>query len=160
MKKPDHYIDVAEERIEKASHQNELGLNLSDLPLRRLPESITKVLQLERLYLNCGELTCLPDNIGALKNLKILDLGKNQLESLPESFGQLRELKRLNISENNLVSLPISIKSLNLLEILCLHGNEGLRLPIELLGSKDSLLCGQPGNTNPADILDYYFRTR
>jgi internalin A len=57
--------------------------------------------------------------------------------------------------------LPEWLRELSALEELYLHGNDALGLPPEVLGPSYEELLGTKGApAKPADILDYYFRTR
>jgi len=63
-----------------------LHLNLSQLELERLPDTILNYLGLTLLDLSLNNLTSLPAAIGALKSLKELLLYGNQLVSLPDEL--------------------------------------------------------------------------
>ena len=58
---------------------NETYLDLSNLKLNSLPESIGNLSNLQNLYLYDNQLTSLPESIGNLKNVKWLHLYNNQL---------------------------------------------------------------------------------
>ncbi|MCA1592191.1 MAG: TIR domain-containing protein, partial [Acidobacteria bacterium] len=85
-------------------------------------------------------------------------LGGNQLTTLPESVTQLSQLQKLYLDGNRLTTLPESLKNLKRLERLYLHGNEALGLPAEVLGPSWLEFSSTPAK--PAEILEYYFRTR
>ena len=53
---------------------NEGVLDLRDKRISELPESISKLISLEVLYLSHNRLTALPESIGNLINLKVLYL--------------------------------------------------------------------------------------
>src|ERR1044071_9031884 len=72
--------------IEEAQRNRAAKLDLSGRGLTKIPESIGKLTQLQRLYL---------DN--------------NQLTSLPESLRHLRSLERLYLHENNALGLPAEV---------------------------------------------------
>ena len=80
---------------------------------------------------------------------------------LPETIGQLAQLQRLDLSHNQLTALPASLRRLSRLVQLYLHGNPALALPTEVLGPTWSDVAGDKAKpASPADILDFYFRTR
>ena len=62
----------------------ETALNLSDLDLEVLPESVCRLPRLRFLYLNNNRLTQLPKWIGQLAQLQELTLVGNRLTKLPE----------------------------------------------------------------------------
>ena len=125
--------------------------------LGELPESIGQLTQLQSLYLSRNRLTSLPEAIGKLVQLQVLNVSRNQLTELPDSIGWMVGLKRLYLDDNHLTGLPESLRNLRSLEILYLHGNNALDLPVEVLGD-DRLDALSRRTTNPAEILNYYFR--
>jgi internalin A len=133
-------------------------LDLSDLGLTKLPESIAQLSQLQILYLDGNQLTVLPESVTQLSLLEELSLTDNQLTTLPESVAQLSLLEVLYLDGNQLTMLPEALRKLTRLEELFLHGNEALGLPAEVLGSTWRERPVPPAK--PAAILDYYFRTR
>jgi internalin A len=132
-------------------------LSLTDNQLTALPEAFGQLAQLQMLSLTGNQLTALPKAIGRLAQLQTLDLARNRLTTLPEALGQLTRLQHLNLDGNRLAVLPEALRRMAGLETLYLHDNPALGLPAELLGptwQED----GEPAN--PADILDFYFRSR
>ena len=57
-----------------------------------LPDSISKLRNLESLLLVFNQLERLPDSICSLSSLHMLWLGNNRLKVLPRRFGQLSNL--------------------------------------------------------------------
>ncbi len=114
-------------------------LDLSDMKIPSLPESIGDFEILEYLDLGNNLLHSLPRSIGNLKNLIDLDLRKNKrLEYLPDSICQLSKLKSLNVYQCNLSALPNNIGNLGSLEWLRAPGNHLTSLP-EGLGNLTNL---------------------
>ena len=91
-----------------------------------------------------------------------LSLNGNQLTALPESIGQLTQLPDLWLNDNQLTALPKSMEKLIHLKELFLHGNDALGIPPEILGPPYGEVYGGQRATpgNPAEILQYYFRSR
>lgn len=74
-------------------------LNLSKTRIKSLPESFSKIKNLEVLALrDCERLLMLPPSIGRLKALEVLDLEGTELIDLPDSVGELASLKHLRVS--------------------------------------------------------------
>ncbi len=163
----------AEKKIEAARRTGATILNLIDMNLTEVPESLGQLSQLRTLALSRNQFTVLPESLGQLTQLEVFLLNNNQLTVLPEWLGQLTQLKTLILTDNHLTllpawlgqltqlrclylngneltALPESLQRLSCLRELWLHGNEALGLPPEVLDKVYS----------PAEILDYYFSTR
>jgi Leucine-rich repeat (LRR) protein len=65
----------------------------------------------------------LPNNIGILKNLEILSIPYNELTELPDSFENLQSLFKLNLCYNNFIKFPKVLFKLKKLNYLHLDGN-------------------------------------
>jgi len=57
-----------------------------------MPDSVSRLQNLESLLLVFNQLERLPDSICSLTGLHLLWLGNNRLRALPRRFGQLRNL--------------------------------------------------------------------
>jgi Family of unknown function (DUF6625)/Leucine rich repeat len=142
----------AERRIAEAKRTGKTVLNLSDLDLEVLPESVCRLAHLRFLHANNNRLTQVPESIGRLVRLRELSLlgncltqlprcvghlarleslrlDHNRLTQLPKWIGQLAQLKRLHLNSNQLARLPESIGQLAQLEELYLHRNQLTQLP-------------------------------
>ena len=119
----------AERKIAEALKMGAIELNLTGLGLRKLPESIGQLIQLQELNLSSNELRELPESIGQLSQLQSLNLSFTRLTGLPELIGQFSQLKELNLSYNQLRELPESIGQLSQLQSLNLSSNELRELP-------------------------------
>jgi len=130
-------------RVEYARDTNAIKLNLSNLGLTSLPETIFNSLtSLQVLYLHENELTSLPETIfNSLTSLQELSLSYNKLTSLPETiFNSLTSLQVLYLSGNELTSLPETIfNSLTSLQVLWLSNNKLTSLPETIFNSLTSL---------------------
>ncbi len=122
----------AEKRIAEVIRTGETDIDLSDMGLSELPESIGGLSQLHVLDLSRNRLTELPESLGSLAQLQELDLGINRLTALPDSVGNLTRLRELKLSRNSLTTLPESLGSLSQLQALALNLNEFTTLPRSL----------------------------
>ncbi len=118
-----------EQIIEQARIDRSSVLNLRDLQLTNLPESIGSLVHLTELDLSNNNLTYLPDNIGNMLSLSKLLLENNWLSTLPHSIGKLTNLKYLRVSINQLSSLPDSMCNLSDLNTLEVEDNQLVILP-------------------------------
>jgi Leucine-rich repeat (LRR) protein len=82
--------------------------------------------------LRASKIKRLPQTIANLRNLEELDMGRNGLRSLPVQIGSLHKLKRLGLDYNDLRELPASIGNLKNLRELSLRSNGGVKLPPSL----------------------------
>jgi hypothetical protein len=119
----------AERRIAEAERTGEPVLNLSDLDLEVLPESVCRLAHLRFLYANNNRLTQVPESIGRLVRLRGLSLLGNCLTQLPRCVGHLARLESLRLSHNRLTQLPKWISQLTQLKKLHLDSNQLVRLP-------------------------------
>ncbi len=124
--------------------------------LTQLPNSITKIENLEVLHIRECKIASLPEKLGDLKALKKLDATKNRIRALPDSFGSLTSLKvalfagndltswpksgcrtfslqELDLTRNQIIFLPEEIGQLIQLKVLRLEGNKLSSLPPSLL---------------------------
>lgn len=141
---------------------NLIELWLYDNQLTSIPKEIGQLTNLTGLWLFNNQLTNIPTELGQLTKLKMLRLDQNQLTTLPAEIGQLAKLTELYLQNNHLSSLPESLKDIRSLKRLFLHGNSQLGIPLELLGPDPikSYIRAREEAVDPAQILDYYFRTR
>ena len=141
MAKGKAYLE-AEQKIEEARSSGATELDLSDMGLTELPDSLWELTSLQELHLQINQLTVLPESIGQLRSLDMLLLASNQLTVLPESIGQLVALENLILSDNLLTSLPVCLRELSKLDYLCLGyesgGNPIFELP-DFLGELPKL---------------------
>lgn len=130
-------LNLSDNRINELS--SEIGdswpnlevLNLSRNHLKALPQSLSKLEKLRKLYVNDNELNFegIPNSIGKLYNLEVFMLSNNKLELIPEGVVRCGKLKKLVLSNNNLLTLPEAIYFLNDLKVLDLNNNPNLILP-------------------------------
>ena len=74
-------------------------LDLSHTRVRSLPQSISRLVQLQKFLLrSCELLVQLPSEVGDLSNLKVLDLEGTEITNLPLDIGRLTNLTCLKVS--------------------------------------------------------------
>lgn len=96
-------------RIEEAKRSNSTSLDLIDLKLTAIPDSIAQLSNLRKLQLNSNQLTTIPDSIVELPKLKSLHLSGNRLTAIPDSIAELANLENLDIGGNPLIEFPRSL---------------------------------------------------
>ncbi|MFT5465988.1 MAG: GTPase SAR1 family protein [Verrucomicrobiales bacterium] len=119
----------AEKKIEEAFRTGAKDLDLSNMWLIELPESLGQLTQLQTLGASRNKLTALPESLGQLTQLQTLDLSNNQLTELSESLGQLTQLEALDLSCNQLTELSESLGELRRLNRLNISKNQLTTLP-------------------------------
>jgi Leucine-rich repeat (LRR) protein len=130
----DEAYSAAEKKIEEAKHSGRKDLNLSNMQLTELPESLGQMAELEYLDVSYNQLAILPGWLGSLTQLTSLSLNNNQLVALPEPLGSLQKLKSLYAYENQLTTLPESLGQLCELQTLSVFGNQLSALPESIAG--------------------------
>ncbi len=129
---PNNALAEAERRIHLAYENRDAELNLDELGLTDIPNSILSLNSLSKLNLSHNRLRQLPDYISQLPNLRDLDLGDNPLETVPQWIGDMRRLRHLSLYANRLAEVPPSIRQLKELESLGLGGNNISEIPLWL----------------------------
>ncbi|MED6135744.1 hypothetical protein PIB30_049492 [Stylosanthes scabra] len=72
-------------------------LNLSQSDIKKLPDSLRKMCNLQTLKLRCcSKLTTLPDEISNLVNLRHLDIWGTPLKEMPKAMGRMKQLQILS----------------------------------------------------------------
>ena len=120
------------DRIEMAWRFGATTLNLSDLGLTNLPESLAQLQNLQTLNVSGNQLTALPDSLAQLQNLQVMKAYGNQLKDLPGSLAQLQNLHELSVQSNQLTTLPDFLAQLQNLRVLHVHANQLTALPDSL----------------------------
>ncbi|MCE7922801.1 MAG: TIR domain-containing protein [Haliscomenobacteraceae bacterium CHB4] len=130
--------EEALKRIEQVKKDQKTVLNLSDLNLDTIPESIGELKNLTEFHARKNQLVALPDSISELKNLTRLDVRNNQICSLPNNIGNLIKLINLEVFKNKITILPDSVGHLKDLIRLDLADNQFSVLP-ESIGALKQL---------------------
>jgi Leucine-rich repeat (LRR) protein len=138
-------VDTSLVRIGELRYLRHLYIDWNN-NITELPAGISKLTDLESLYINhCYELQ-IADRLGAcknlrkltlkeialkeyplcinkLKNLEQLDLTDNEIETVPKSIGRLKKLQHLEMGSNRVTILPPNIRQLKKLKYLGLADN-------------------------------------
>jgi GTPase SAR1 family protein len=113
----------AEMKIEAARRSGAKKLNLSNMGLTELPESLGQLTQLQTLDLSYNQLRALPESLGQLTQLQEINFAENRLTRLPQSLIQITRMRSLNLTGNRLTTLPEWLVQLKSLSYLYIHGN-------------------------------------
>jgi len=115
-----------------AEKKNKQWLNLSQKRLVRLPDEISRLSQIRKLYLSTNKLEELNPALFHLSDLDILDIINNKLHKVPPEIRGLHKLCKLYLSHNRIEELCPEIGCLTELESLALDHNKISRLPSEI----------------------------
>jgi internalin A len=81
----DEAYQIAIERIESALEEGSTELDLSELGLSEVPDSIANLSNLIELNLSKNQITKIPEAIAQLTNLSRLFLASNQITEIPKA---------------------------------------------------------------------------
>jgi internalin A len=112
----------AERLIAECRDTRSSGLNLNDLGLRELPESLRALHWLSRLNVEDNELVHLPNWLGDLAQLRELFVNSYSLKTVPASISQLTELNTLSVIGGSPSVAQINLGSLRKLRVLAIAG--------------------------------------
>lgn len=121
-------LSLVTERIKSAVDKNSKTLDLSNIGVKKLPNSIFKFKELIKLYGNKLN-DNLPEKINEFMKLSTLNLSDNPLERLPISISEFGDLTHLSCSNTDINELPDEIGRLTGLKVLELGGSKLLKLP-------------------------------
>lgn len=107
-------------------------LSLDNNQLTAIPEFLVQLSNLRRIYLSNNHLTAIPDFLGHISNLEVLKLNGNKLTSIPNFLGRFPNLQILNLNGNQLTAVPDSLGQLSNLRELYLSGNQLTAVPDSL----------------------------
>ena len=119
----------AERRIAHCLDSRSPGLDLGNLGLRRLPESLRQLGWLTVLNINVNRLTRLPAWLGELTALREIHAHHNPLKAIPASLGRLAQLERLGISGGTPSAVQEDFGSLKSLQHLVINNSGLTQLP-------------------------------
>lgn len=96
-------------------------LDLTKNNIKEIPEGIGELTQLQYLAVSKTGLERVPTDIGKLKNLKYINLNQNELVLLPPQFGDMENLEIVDLWSNNLNELPATLAKLKKLKVMDLR---------------------------------------
>lgn len=99
-------LKIAELRINEIAKLKGEQLNLSNLNLETVPDSIVKVERLVELDLSNNCLSTLPDSLLENKFLKTIDLRNNRFSKFPLVLSKFEDLKTIRLDYNFIKSFP------------------------------------------------------
>lgn len=115
-------VAEATRRIEEVRRTNVSSLDLSELSLTAVPETLGQLTNLEVLNLSTNAITAIPDSLAQLTNLKVLKLSNNLITSIPDSLAQIANLQSLDLRFNKVGVIPDSLAQLaNLQELVFIY---------------------------------------
>jgi internalin A len=135
----------AERRIENVRREGGRRLDLSELGLKSVPESVRALASVEVLDFSGNELSKLPEWVARVPMLGVLDLHRNPMRELPVSLMEATKLFWLSVSRTRLESLPTWLGELNNLNYL-LAEDLGLSSVPECIRQCKKLLLLNLGN--------------
>jgi internalin A len=121
-----------ERRIEEARLSRAPALDLREVGLTAIPDSLSRLTNLRSLDLSGNQITVILDSLSGLTNLRSLDLSDNQITVIPDSLSSLTNLQSLRLGGNQITSIPDSLTRLTNLQRLHLGGNRVAALPDSL----------------------------
>ena len=107
-------------------------LSLYNNQIQEITEVITDLSSLEILDLRNNKIREIPDSLSNLTNLTLLNLSSNQISKIPDSFGKLTNLIELYLFKNRIQRIPEIISNLSNLQVLALQNNQIRRIPKKL----------------------------
>ncbi|MEL6538197.1 MAG: leucine-rich repeat domain-containing protein [Bacteroidota bacterium] len=99
-------------------------LDLDCPEIQEIPRHISRLPQLQSLYLTGCDLGVLPDGVEAVESLTLLNVQDNRLGTLPPNKWQ--NLRVINLRNNQLEKFPTTLLGLPHLREVDLSGNTGL----------------------------------
>ncbi len=113
-------------------------LSVAKCSVEEIPSEIFHCKKLKRLdLLKAFDLKKLPENIGELKELEYIDVALTSIENIPESIGNLKNLKYFYGSATSIASIPESIGNCEGLIILDLHSTDIKKIPESVTNLKN-----------------------
>jgi len=131
---------IIDEGLKQWLPEIELLENLTYLKINgrmtQLPDSISKLKNLQVLDLSMNHFKVLPSSFTQLTKLRYVDLSFTDLQDFPEAMLFLAELRKLDLGHNPFTEIPASINQLTHLIELDLSGAEITSLPDSMANMK------------------------
>jgi len=105
------------------------NLNLRGKKLKKLPNNIGNLTNLQRFVCSFNEISEIPDNIGNLTNLQYFNCHRNKISKIPDTVGNLTNLQSFYCSSNKISEIPNSIGNLINLQAFHCYNNQISELP-------------------------------
>ncbi|MBP7283752.1 MAG: leucine-rich repeat domain-containing protein [Leptospiraceae bacterium] len=124
--------------------------------LESIPADISKLSNLEVLYLRHAKLSGLPAEISNLKNLKELTIKEYQLDKIPAEILNLTKLEKLELVGGKITEVPKEIGNLKNLKSINISFNKIQKISAELgkLSSLQEVICTNNSlRTVPKDLF-------
>ncbi len=139
--KPEEYTGKIYTDLDEALQRpaDVIFLDLSKQKLKKIPEKVFQLPNLEYLILRKNKLTEIPSDISKLTKLKHIDMSKNKVEILPAALCKCLELKTIILNQNIINEISPEIGNLTNLSLLDLWGNEIDVLPEEIAKLQENL---------------------
>lgn len=138
-------------QINKMLQKYETELDLSNLGLTSIPETVFNYPQIKKLDVSGNFLSEIPEIISQLKELEILVANDNILEYLPESLPALNQLKELHLSENRFSHIPEAVCNCSNLILLKMSNNRIMSVSPSV-SKMNELICLHVENNSIIDI--------
>lgn len=108
---PEQALSEAVARLRQAvtlgSHDTGNSLSFRNAPIRYLPDAVTQLTHLQRIFMEDCDLHALPAQLGNLNQLQELSLFYHpNLRHLPDSLNNLSALRKLELRETGITELP------------------------------------------------------
>lgn len=134
----ENYVVIYEWEIAKnASVDTIFGISFEKLKIEKVPDELSKFVNLQVLELQKNKLTELPDFIKDFKNLKKIDAEKNQFDYFPIQICSLRKLTHLKLGRNYFEQIPSCIGDIPTLEYADFYDTPIRELPQSLESLKN-----------------------
>ncbi|QCX50950.1 leucine-rich repeat domain-containing protein [Ralstonia pseudosolanacearum] len=133
---PTQALSEAVARLRQAttlgSNDTSHSLSFRNAPIRYLPDAVTQLTHLQRIFLEDCDLRTLPAQLGNLNQLQELSLLYHpNLRYLPDSLNNLSALRTLELRETGITELP-QINRLSQLKTLSIEDTRLAAIPSEI----------------------------
>ncbi|MBS1570684.1 MAG: leucine-rich repeat domain-containing protein [Bacteroidetes bacterium] len=124
--------------LERAMQQPDsvYRLDLSHKKLKKVPDELRRLKNLNALDLGRNKLRELPGWMNELQYMQEFSAGRNKFTQIPNTVCQWKHLKRLDLHQNHIEGLPACMGNLKELFSLDLWSNDLGEFPDEISGMK------------------------
>ena len=122
-------MTVVSRRIEECRRLGSAELDLSQLSLTAIPDSIVDLYHLRKLDLSFNQISQIREPIDRLSNIETLNLSANPLNEIPGSLARLTSLETLTLSHCEIGTIPEWLGDLTNLRFLDLASNRIVKIP-------------------------------